>query len=81
MSFLSSLFGTSKRSTGTYTCDCGAPMENTATYSRNEYRKELWECTQPKEDCLEIAEVYLFEDESDSYGTGCLKGEITGESK
>lgn len=77
---LSRLAGdTSKRDTGTYSCRCGAPMENTAAHTKNEYRKEFWECT--GKDCHEMAEVYLFENESESYGTGPLKGQVTGGSK
>ncbi len=83
MSFLSrlgSLLGSSPIDEQLYDCDCGAPMENTGAYTKGQgetrYRVENWECTDG--DCWHTAQAYIFVDPTESYGKGCLSGQVKG---
>lgn len=73
-------FGTSTTNEQLYDCSCGAPMENTGTYTKGQgetrYRAEYWNCTD--DDCRQIAQAYIFQDGSESYGDGPLAGHVEG---
>lgn len=82
MSLLGRLFGPSTLDEQLYECSCGAPMENTSVHTRGQgettYRVETWACTKPDEECLRIAQAYIFTDSTESYGDGSLAGQVTG---
>lgn len=89
MSFLSWLlegasqpFGTSTTNEQLYECSCGAPMENTGAYSKGSgetrYCVESWECTD--KECQRMAQAYIFVKAAESYGEGCLSGQVEGRS-
>lgn len=71
---LNNLFGTPTTDEQRYECDCGAPMTNTSARSYNEYRVELWKCTD--DDCWKSGQAYIFDDEIHNYGEGVLDGQV-----
>lgn len=79
---LGRLFAPPTRDEQLYECACGAPMENTSAHTHGQgetkYRVETWTCTGPDEECLRAAQAYIFVDGSESYGKGCLTGQVTG---
>jgi hypothetical protein len=74
MSLLGRLFGPSTTNEQTYTCECGAPMENTVVHSTTEFRIETWHCTD--DECILTGRAYLCEEDGESYGEGVLAGQV-----